>query len=938
MASAGPDVSEVEEALRARANARRIKEHYDGTLGVPSGLQSLSHLLAHDKDAVFSGLEHLPFYNKTDLPPPPPLHPAPEPLQRPQPPRRRTPVHPISMPSFNAHLLASLPTSMGPAGAPPPPSPSPSPPLESNLWTQDPVSPTSPAGAAAATTDAVPSQEYQPPASTAPTAPLDEQQMMYQYPLEPGSGPKSGGRVRLPSGFTLDPWRWTPNEEELGQAFDAATTPPNLSESILTYPTDNRQNGYFNHHNHQPHGRGSTATDGGSSPVHLVRRPESRTGGSGGAASPPPLLQRLSSSPTSSPPRAVSPVVTTGQTRGSQSGGLYSPAGGGGDGSGSGSVFGGFHRSQGGGGTGFGSGNGSGSRWGTPTATGFGSMPSMSSPPLEAVGPTAAAETEEERKARLARQRLLSANDLTPQEWARIGPPKDAADLEKFVARSYSMAVDFDRHTLLLQRVARPDIFHISAAEAQRRQLAADEATLAMQAMRRAEEEARQAAEEQERQARNAPRGPWYDTLGVRQVNRSTSPVLPRFLDWHPSGGVVGGGSGSGGGSGGGGGGGGTAGSSPRGSRCASAARSGSESLYGTGRGCGATRRFSAQDHVLRQSEPIAGSDPYVYEDYGEDPDLPAGGGAAYGTRPPRRRHHSAIAASNSFAPPPRPAGVSDAHYAQMVRQQRKWLNGPAQPPRPVSAAPLPAPMSRQYVRPRSSRPWPDGTAAPIPSRVAAEAAAAAAAAEAASRPSTAFRTIIHPKSKQLPPRPGDAGRTSFRTLSTRTSAKSCGIVNTAAFISAVSAAFPSAPGGKVPPPRHVVNPQDKVDGGGRSSGAAAAELVAQLPSSVSEAPPPAQLDSAVMPSSAQLTLDSSRGGKRLPWEAREHVAAPHYSSPPAAAAGPVPAAEARRSSSVFGETLPPGGSGGGRDGDESFVPRKFELREGLVLDGYMGR
>ncbi|GIL85381.1 hypothetical protein Vretifemale_13931, partial [Volvox reticuliferus] len=668
MASAGQAVSGVDEALRARANARRIKEHYEGTLGVPSELQSLSHLLAHDKAAVFAGLEKLPFYNKSDvtLPPPQPQpgplppdprHP-PQPLQPPQPPRRRQ-QHPppVAMPSFSTQLPVFPPGSSAAAGSlPPPPSVAPTGP-----GPQDPATPA--ASQTGATADgAAPSevQQQQQQQQQVQSEALQEDAAEVtppepQYPLEPGFGPRSGGRILLPSGFTLDPWRWTPNEgdERPNQAADGpldlldvlppdSHLHPHLHHSHTCSPTHAHTHGLGQQHP-PPLRRGSTpaGTGTGSRPIAHLRL-DSRAGTPGSAPS----------SRNGSPTRG---------TASGAFGGFFSP-----------SPY----------GTGYGSGSGAGS----PTGTVFGSA-------LEA-------ETDEEKKYRLARQRLLAPNDLSPQEWARIGPPQDAADLEKFTAGGYSVSVDFDRQTLLPKRVARPDIFHISPAEAQRRQVEADEATLALQAVRRAEEEAQQAAEEAERQARNAARGPRYDALGVLQTEGSGTLVLPRFLDWYP-GSLGGGGPGQpmrrsqGGGTVGGSGGAGTTGvMTVRGPRCVSAVRSRSESAavgYNGTYGAAAARRSSSNGQYLRQGDAIHGCDPYVYEDYGDDTaenDLAVG--AAYGTRPPRRRHHSAIA--GSFMLPPRPAGVSDAHYAQMVRQQRRWLNAPAQPQRPVSAVPPPAP------------------------------------------------------------------------------------------------------------------------------------------------------------------------------------------------------------------------------------------------------
>ncbi|GLC54105.1 hypothetical protein PLESTB_000824200 [Pleodorina starrii] len=891
MPAAGQPVSGVEDVLRARANARRIKEHYEGTLGVPSELQSLSHLLSHDMDAVFAGLENLPLYSKSSIPAPP-APPAPEPPPQPAQPatRRRTHARPSEAarrPSYDAAALSPLGT---------PPSP-----LEFHPW--DP-SPTSHSTAETPQSQQQQRQPHQLSVAFLVSSPFEQAPL----PSEPGAGPNSPGRMRLPSGLSVDPWRWAPGDDFGQAAAAAAAAAPGRSSETF-----------------QPHLEPDPRVA-----QHLEQRPSSRAG---------------TASPGSS--RQASPTA-----RGGRSGAL--------------SCLGPTQSTTGAGGAGFGS--RSGSRPGSPV--GFVSVSGCAV--LEG-------ETEEERKIRMARQRLLSPNDLSPQEWARIGLPQDAADLEKFIARNYSMSVDFDRQTLLPKRVAKPDIFHISPEEAQRRQVEADEATLALQAQRRAEMEAEEQAAEAERLARSAARGPRYDAMGVRRVERSTSPVLPRYLDWHPC--SVGGlgltatrrshSGGSGGAAGA---------ASASASRCASASRSRPDTatsaagMYGTS---GGDTGREQQPGQTRQMDPALAHDPYVYEDLGEDvagDNEPDGVGAAYGTRPPRRRHHSALAFS--FAPTPRPAGVTDAHYAQMVRQQRKWLNAPAQPQRPVSAAPFPAPMSQQYVRPRSSRPPPDGTAAPIPSRVAAEAAAQVAAAEAATRPNSALQTVITQRTHLLPPRPQQGGRggrgrsapwapasTSSRPVSATTSATSF-------------AAILPAPGGN---PwalgRHTVQP----DGGGA---AAAMRRTTSRPASAAAAAP-SELASAGASGSVQMSYATpTRNGKRLPWEAREHVAAAaavgivpprltwdELDLPPAAAAGGSTAAASQRRSStghisaggrsrgsgagsarqrqqqqqqqarqgaVFGETVPP--EGAGRDSGEQYLPRKFEMRNEMVLEGYIGR
>ncbi|KAG2430754.1 hypothetical protein HYH02_013593 [Chlamydomonas schloesseri] len=399
----------------------------------------------------------------------------------------------------------------------------------------------------------------------------------------------------------------------------------------------------------------------------------------------------------------------------------------------------------------------------------------------------------------LAAQGMLPAAELAPEEWARIGPPQDAADASQFVARSYTVEIDMEPQTYVTKRVARPDIWHISKDEMARRQATKEAVAFAMQAERRKELEQIELQAERERLARSTSKGPRYNEFGVFLTGRPKSPVRPRYLDWHPH--CVGGLAhkerlaaeaeaerrrrppGSGGGS-------------AAGSRVPSALPPPQHTQHeARGRSLSAATTMAAHLPASRfhgGSPAALGHDDFVIEDTSEGPSALEGfntsGGGPHGGRrrgdlnlaatasagvsgsPPRasasagimrplspmsrqRRVQSAIVGPHSLTPQPKPAEISEVYYAQMLREQRKWLNSPVQPSRPASAAvaAAPPPKSRHYVRPVAATPAPQGTAPPVPSRVAAAEAAAAAAAAAAARPSSALRTVLHPRPEQSP-------------------------------------------------------------------------------------------------------------------------------------------------------------------------------------------
>ncbi|KAG2425361.1 hypothetical protein HXX76_013775 [Chlamydomonas incerta] len=543
------------------------------------------------------------------------------------------------------------------------------------------------------------------------------------------------------------------------------------------------------------------------------------------------------------------------------------------------------------------------------------------------------------RKHKLAAQGMLPAAELAPEEWARIGPPQDATDAAQFVARSYTVEIDMEPQTYVTKRVARPDIWHISKEELARRQATKEAVAFAMQAERRRELEEAELAAQQERVARSTPRGPRYNEFGVFVPERDKSPVRPRYLDWHPD--CVGGlthqqrlaaeaeaerrrrppGSGN-----------------PVGSAVGSRASSAvpqypQQHQQARGRSMSATAAMTAHLPASRFHgggyAAAAGQDDFVVEDTSEGPnpleDVNTAGGssglhgwrrglhsAATGVslsgrqaatmRPlspmsRQRRVQSALVGPHSFTPQPKPVDVSEGHFAQILREQRKWLNAPAQPPRPASAAVAapPPPPSKHYVRPKSAMPAPEGTAPPVPSRVAAAEAATAAAAAAAARPSSALRTVLHPRRDQPSPYAASAGAHAARS-----------------------------------------RPQSAAGGG------------AQPWSAASGAPgAPRQLGSSGRTQQAQAD--------RLPWEPKEDAthgpggrpqSAGAWSYGPGgrrsrpASAGPI----ARERSVVEGEMLPRGdGTGDGVAQNEKATPRKYAFADesqmyGQMVTGYRKR
>ncbi|KAG2483903.1 hypothetical protein HYH03_017225 [Edaphochlamys debaryana] len=790
----------VEACLRARSQARRLKENYEGTLGVPSRgeLKKLNHLLIHDRDGVFDNIERLPHYNKSDLRAPEEPQPA-SPSKSPPRPHHHHHHHathhhhdeggsrsrvgfadsPSGSHSNPRSPFLSAPGSpatggsggTGPGGrprlrvsvpaAPPDPEPPPPPPElpDAADQTEYPVRFfTSPMGAVMDPRMwSAPRRRILGPTDEPPRPVLVVEDSHGNAPStssRPSAG-RLGGGSEAGGGSHAGPQ----SQASHGSGLSGSIPPPPVGfgfGSVIPHDEREGEGGLSGSHGHDRgshggrgggagYGEDGTEYDrGGDAPYgqHDPDTGEWLPGGGSEPLRPGEVMEGVvedegdgdgegadgERSGWEAEEASVAALSAVSGARSRQRSEAVTPR--------SGAT------------------GASGYRSGSPTGSGSASEGEE--------------ESAERRKHRLAAQGLLHASELPAEEWARIGPPQDTADATRFTARAYDITIDWEPATLTARRVARPDIFHISKEEEKRRQMIVDAATHALKEQRRAEMEAHEAALEQERIMRSTPKGPRYDTFGVLRPQRPHSANKPRYLDWHPEGvggmnalqqsmawqeheaalaqagpgaesrpmsGVVASGVGSSG-----------LGSTPVGSRVGSALQRSAKSetsrvaaRLGSALPLPRTKLFETMNH-----------ESFVYEDTAEDG--ADGGGSVYAHNATRlssantagtsRRVASATGSPRSFAPPSRPPGVTDAHYAQMVRQQRKWLNGPVEPPRPQSAGsqPIVPTTTRLYARPRSSVPLPEGTAPAVPSRVAAEAAAAKAAEEAAARPSSALR------------------------------------------------------------------------------------------------------------------------------------------------------------------------------------------------------
>ncbi|GFR48269.1 hypothetical protein Agub_g10134 [Astrephomene gubernaculifera] len=985
-------VSSVEEVLKARDTARRIKETYDGTLGVPGELKSLGHLLAHDKEAIFTGLESLPQYAKSKvLPPPPP--PDVTPVQHRH---RRHHHHPeasLGASVFSsAHGLAALAEGSPAARTPENGTP------HSSRPASPPLRPLPPMPAAEASND----KELLSTATA--TALMDIRQWgSYGGLAQHVTGRRSPHhhRHRSPHHQPSHQQQQQPlrTSQDLGSPHPS---PPQSPPPPLPYPGRAGEVAALR-------GRGSPMSSSSPSPCDPMRtsqegqegvrggrsrprqqpawtadgalRDTSAGGGAGPGAGAPAQQQSEQPwqmrSPASSHPGWSTP------TRGDCSGG-----GGGGGVSGGGTS--GGASAAGGGGRGFSSAMtmsldswtcGYASRSGSESGSGSAYSGSACSSDAEAEGgckqhPHQHRSSRHSQPHQHQQQRRPKApppgSIMSPQDWARVGAPQDSVDESKFVARSYSVQVDWEPHTLTAKRVARPDIFHITPEEAHRRQMEADEATLALQARRRAERQAAEHAAEQERQARIAQRTPRYNGFGVLHGDLPSAAARPRYLDWHPAGvgglqplqqkemqqqqlqqqmllrGSVNGRGTTMAGGGGGGGEGGYVG--PGAPRCASAHRCRSDASGGAAPAGMYAGSNSGGGHVMMRSAPASARvlnpkphpempttttalpDGFIYEDLSDDPANPTADGSAPPPVYAVPRPHSALptysspyphvpntstnpatatittapTVSSFLAPPSRPAGVSDAHYAQILRQQRKWLNAPAQPPRPISAAPQPTPPSKFYVRPQSSRPVPEGTAAPVPSRL------AAAAQVAVQRPNSALRTVITERCVSMNQRN--------------------------AVLGGGGGGGGSRPG----------SGQSRKEGGG-GGGSRAGTGTGARPIS----PGAATHAAAAAGGSAAAGGAAGRGVRRPSGDAAEAWGRPRSTAGGCGSSGPrsrpgsaaqqhqQPQPQPQREAVVFGETVPPEAwSAGGGEG-ERYPPRKFAMHSdmvGVMLEGYANR
>eukprot|EP00198_Chlamydomonas_reinhardtii_P000898 XP_001690233.1 predicted protein [Chlamydomonas reinhardtii] len=259
------------------------------------------------------------------------------------------------------------------------------------------------------------------------------------------------------------------------------------------------------------------------------------------------------------------------------------------------------------------------------------------------------------RKHRLAAQGMLPAAELAPEEWARIGPPQDATDAAQFVARSYTVEIDMEPQTYVTKRVARPDIWHISKAEMARRQATKEAVAFAMQAERRRELEEAALAAQQKSMARSTPTGPRFHGGSAVAMGHDDFVVDD----------------------------------TSEGPNALEELNTAAAGLHGWRRGLHSAATAASATHQTSTMRPLS-------------------------PMSRQRRVQSALVGPHYFTPQPKPEEVSEGYYAQMLREQRKWLNAPAQPPRPASAAvAAPPPASKHYVRPKSAVPAPDGTAPP---------------------------------------------------------------------------------------------------------------------------------------------------------------------------------------------------------------------------------